>query len=95
MGIIQAEEEVEFLLAQIDPYNNNKMTFSEVVQLLSSHMVPSDDPNMGPNQSIPILEKFSLLMENQQRMIDGDDFNDNQEEIEQSNMPKLNYQYSN
>lgn len=49
MGIIHQEEEVDFLLAQIDPYNNNKMTFSEVVQLLSSHMVPSDDPSMGPN----------------------------------------------
>ena len=31
MGIIHQQEEVEFLLAQIDPYNNNKMTFSEVV----------------------------------------------------------------
>lgn len=31
MGIIHQPEEVDFLLAQIDPYNNNKMTFSEVV----------------------------------------------------------------
>ena len=42
MGIIQNEDEVNYLLSQVDPYNNNKMTYSEVVQLLSSHMVPSD-----------------------------------------------------
>ena len=37
------------------------MTYSEIVQLLSSHMVPSDDPNMPPGQSIPMLEKLSLV----------------------------------
>jgi len=36
------------------------MTYSEVVQLLSSHMVPSDNNTTGPADSIPILEKFSL-----------------------------------
>lgn len=36
------------------------MTYSEVVQLLSSHMVPSDNNTAGPPDSIPILEKFSL-----------------------------------
>ena len=49
MNIIHEEEEVDYLLGQIDPYNNNKMTYSEVVQLLSSHMVPSDDQD--PNSS--------------------------------------------
>lgn len=60
-------------------------------------MVPSDDPNMGPNQSIPILEKFSLMIDNQNRILMGEDqFNNNQVEIEESSaMPKLNYQYSN
>ena len=93
MGIIHQVEEVDFLLAQIDPYNNNKMTFSEVVQLLSSHMVPSDDPNMGPNQSIPILEKFSLMMDNQNRDLLGDDrYHNNQVEVDDSSaIPKLNY----
>ena len=61
MGIVEEEEEVNYLLGEIDPYNNNRMTYSEVVQLLSSHMVPADDPNLGPNQSIPILEKFSMM----------------------------------
>lgn len=32
------------------------MTFSEIVHLLSSHMVPLDNEN--PNQTIPLLEKF-------------------------------------
>ena len=32
------------------------MTYSEVVHLLSSHLVPRDDQN--PQQTIPILEKF-------------------------------------
>ena len=59
--MIQDPEEINYLLGQIDPYNNNKMTYSEIVQLLSSHMVPSDDPNMPPGQSIPMLEKLSLV----------------------------------
>ena len=33
-------------------------------------MVPSDDPNMGPNQSIPILEKFSMMTEDAQKLLD-------------------------
>lgn len=70
MNIIHQQEEVDYLLGQIDPYNNNKMTYSEVVQLLSSHMVPSNDPNMGPNQSIPILEKFSMMTENTQKLLE-------------------------
>jgi len=61
MEMIQDPEEINYLLGQIDPYNNNKMTYSEIVQLLSSHMVPSDDPNMPPGQSIPMLEKLSLV----------------------------------
>ena len=57
------EEQINFLLQEIDPYNNNKMTYSEIVQLLSSQMVPSsDDPN-DPSGQIPILEKFSLITE--------------------------------
>lgn len=56
-------DQVNLLLQEIDPYNNNKMTYSEIVQLLSSQMVPSgDDPQFASN-SIPILEKFSLKTE--------------------------------
>lgn len=32
------------------------MTYSEIVHLLSSHMVPIDDQN--PQNTIPLLEKF-------------------------------------
>jgi hypothetical protein len=32
------------------------MTYSEIVHLLSSHMVPADEQN--PQQTIPLLEKF-------------------------------------
>jgi len=39
MNIIKSEEEIYFLLGQIDPYNNNKISFSEIIQTLSTHMV--------------------------------------------------------
>jgi len=31
MGIIENQEEIDYLLGKIDPYNLNKMTYSEVV----------------------------------------------------------------
>ena len=40
----EGDEEITYLLQRIDPYNNNMINYSEVVQLLSSHMVPSDNP---------------------------------------------------
>ena len=49
-------DEIMYMLQMIDPYNNQRMTFSEVVHLLSSHMVPLDESN--PSQMIPLLEKF-------------------------------------
>jgi hypothetical protein len=45
MEILEREDEVVYLLQMIDPYNNLKMTYSEVVHMLSSHMVPVDDQN--------------------------------------------------
>ena len=60
MDLNLEEEHVNFLLSEIDPYNNNKMTYSEIVQLLSSQMVPGDEHNY-PQSSIPILEKFSMI----------------------------------
>ena len=50
------------------------MTFSEIVHLLSSHMVPIDPEN--PQQTIPLLEKFVNKM--------GVDFN----EIEMEMQPR-------
>lgn len=43
MTVVEREDEVQYLLQLVDPYNNQRMTFSEIVHLLSSHMVPIDD----------------------------------------------------
>jgi len=58
MNILDSEEEIENLLTLIDPFNNKKMTYSEVVLVLSSHMVPRDPMNPNPLQQIALLEKF-------------------------------------
>ena len=57
MAVIETHEEVEYLLGRMDPYNLNKMTYSDIVQLLSSHMV--QEPST--EQMVPLLEKFSTL----------------------------------
>ena len=31
MGLLNQDEEVDYLLGQIDPYKNNRMTYSEIV----------------------------------------------------------------
>ena len=41
MRVLNKEEDLIVLLQIVDPYNNQKMTFSEVVHLLSSHMIPA------------------------------------------------------
>ena len=74
MNILQTEEDIEQLLAQVDPFNNKKMTYSEVVLVLSSHMVPKDPYNPMPSQQVAILEKFIQENEHQQDMMDdGED----------------------
>ena len=50
MNVLDSEEEIENLLAQVDPFNNKKMTYSDVVLVLSSHMVPRDPLNPNPSQ---------------------------------------------
>lgn len=56
MDVIHNEEEINYLLQVIDPFNNQQMTFSELVHLFSSHMVPV---NVDDTQrSIPLLEKY-------------------------------------
>ena len=42
MNVLDNDDEVIYLLQMVDPYNNQRMTYSEVVHLLSSHMVPVD-----------------------------------------------------
>ena len=45
MRVLNKEEDLILLLQIVDPYNNQKMTYSEVVHLLSSHMI-----SMGGDQ---------------------------------------------
>ena len=59
------EAEVERLLEVVDPQNNQRITYSEVVQLLSQQSVPCYPNNditvaivMQEAVSMPILEKF-------------------------------------
>jgi len=40
MHVLSEDAEAEYLLTQVDPDNNQKMTFSEIVHTLSNHMVP-------------------------------------------------------
>jgi hypothetical protein len=42
----------------VDPYNNQEITFSEIVHLFSAHMVSANDP-IEPGKEIPILENFA------------------------------------
>lgn len=51
------EQEINYFLQVVDPYNNQQITFSEIVHLFSAHMVPAAGENEGVN--IPILEKFA------------------------------------
>jgi hypothetical protein len=43
LEVLSDDKEVEYLLHQVDPYNNQRMTYSEVVSMLSLHMVTVGD----------------------------------------------------
>jgi Ca2+-binding EF-hand superfamily protein len=58
MRICNAQEEITRFLEVVDPYNNQEVTFSEIVHLFSAHMVSADDHD-NPDKEIPILEKFA------------------------------------
>ena len=45
MDVLEDEAEIEALLAKVDPFNNKRMTFSDVVDALTNHMVPRDPLN--------------------------------------------------
>lgn len=57
MGIAESEEEIRYVLGVVDPFNNQKMTYSELVHHFSSHQVPSNNSKT----KITIMEKFHLL----------------------------------
>lgn len=54
MNVIDDKE--DYIDEMIEPFNNQQMTFSELVHLFSSYMVPIDEND--PQRSIPLLEKF-------------------------------------
>ena len=58
--ISEGDDEITYLLLRIDPFGNNMITYSEIVQLLSTHMVSSDNPYEV--NYIPLLEKFANLL---------------------------------
>ena len=49
MNVLEDESEIEALLTKIDPFNNKRMTYSEVVDALSNHLVPRDPLNPAPS----------------------------------------------
>jgi len=49
------QEHIDTLLNMVDPHNNKQMTYSEIVQLLSSHLTPISDENP---RLVPLLEKY-------------------------------------
>jgi hypothetical protein len=54
------DEQLDMLLNTVDPHNNKQMTYSEVVQLLSTQMthISDDNPRM-----VPLLEKYVNQMQ--------------------------------
>ena len=59
MNVFDREEEIEYMLQIGDPFNNQRMTYSDLVSLLSTQMIPVDQYN--PTVTIPVLEKFINL----------------------------------
>ena len=70
MNVLEDESEIDALLSKIDPFNNKKMTYSEVVDALSNHMVSRDPLNPSPHNQIALIEKF-IQDEEQNETIDG------------------------
>lgn len=66
--LIESEDEVRFMINQIDPYNNKLISFSQIIQMLSSYMIPSEQIGLQPE--IPFLEKFVNLLKYDQAQID-------------------------
>ncbi len=73
---LSSVEEITYFLQVLDPFNTQKITFSEIVQLLSSHEVIDDDQLNEQDSAItnkdsqnlkkiPFLEKLSRLTTNE------------------------------
>ena len=59
MNVLSNQSEADYLLQTVDPYNKQKMTFSEIVNLLSNHMVAKTED--APHVTVPLLEKFANI----------------------------------
>lgn len=78
MNIVTSDEELLMLLHSVDPFNNQRMTYSEVVHLLSSHMVPGETQQM-----IPVLERF--VNEQHAEFEDSEEMSELERDVNQSN----------
>ena len=58
MHILETDEEIEQLLHKVDPFNHKKMTYSDVVTVLSTQMVLKDPSDLTSRTKIAIMEKF-------------------------------------
>ena len=80
------EEEVENkifqFLEKIDPFDNQKLTFSECVNFFSTELIKENDIN-GNEIEIPILEKVCMIEKNKNRNneINNNDMNNNEPNI--------------
>lgn len=69
-GFPLGKEETAFFLQVLDPFNHQRITFSECVQLFSSHMVNEDNFDSsevdingdGGQMQIPMLEKLNKIV---------------------------------
>ena len=74
MGLIDSKDEVDFLVDNIDPFNMGQMTYSDIIQLLSSHMVIDNLYSHHFDQepvSIPLLEKYSNMYKYENNIIEN------------------------
>lgn len=64
MGTCDTTEEITYFLQILDPFNTQNITFSEIVQLFSSHQVSYDDTDElesenDKSKKMTLIEKFS------------------------------------
>jgi hypothetical protein len=67
MGIWEDDQKIMEYLEIIDPYNNQQITFSEIVHLFSAQKVRNGGPH-DPDIEIPILEKFAKEEMNEEQV---------------------------
>ena len=74
MRVLETDEEIEQLLHKTDPFNHQKMTYSDVVSVLSTQMVLKDPSDLTSRTKVAIMEKFISETEGQ----DEEDYRPNE-----------------